>query len=75
VPALVGQHQPGRAGVQHIDTRAAQLDQQLDDVEVADQGVGKDDEGLAEPGLALLWSVMAAPSLLLSVSLIVGPKP
>lgn len=56
---------------------AAQLDQQLDDVEVTDQGVGEGDESFAEAALALDIVVSHGRAILvaLSVSLIVGPKP
>ena len=47
-----GQHQPGRRDVEHVDAPVGEHGQQLDDVEVGDEGVGQFDERLGEHGFS-----------------------
>lgn len=68
---LVGQHDPGGVGVEQLHAAVGQRVQEVDDIEVGHQGVGKVHEGggeklfpaLHEPtAFAELWVITVGPA-------------
>ena len=53
MPVHIDQHQPGSGDRQQLHAGLGEVVEQIDDVEVRDQGIGEGDQHVGQPLLAL----------------------